>query len=95
MTTKTIKIILFAGLIAAMILPFNGMDYPFDDVQEAFAMQHVMRSDMHFHGTDLSTKRVINETTQTLRDSKATSFNPIYFDSSYPDEVQDRSQDRR
>ena len=27
MTTKTIKTILFASLIAAMILPFSGMNY--------------------------------------------------------------------
>ena len=89
MTTKTI---LFASLIATIILPFSGMD--FEDVQEAFAMQHHM-SDNYFHGTDISTKRVINDVTQTLRDSKATSFNPIYFDRFYTDDVQDSSHDRR
>ena len=75
-----------------MILPFSGMD--FEDVQKAFAMQHGM-SDDHFHGMDISTKRIINEATQMVRDSKATSFNPIHFDRSYTDEVQDRTLDRR
>ena len=91
LTTKTIKTILFASL--TMILLFSGMD--FEVVQKAFAMQHVMIDDMHFHGMDHSTKRVITEATQMVRDSKATSFNPIYFDRSYTDEIQDRSLDRR
>lgn len=74
-----VKTVLFAGLIAAMILPFSAMDYPFDGLREAFAMQH--EGNRHFHGVDLSTKRITNEATQTLRDSKATSFNEIpHFD---------------
>lgn len=75
-----------------MILPFSAMD--FEDVQKAFAMQHGT-SDNHFHGVDLSTKRIINESTQMLRASKATSFNPIYFDRSSTDDLHDISHDRR
>lgn len=85
MDTKTI---LFAFLIAAMILPFNGMN--FDDIQEAFAMQHIMVDNMHFQNTAL-TEITTEESTQIVRHNKATSFDSIYFELSYNNEIPDRS----
>ena len=78
MITKTIKTILFASLIVAMIIP------------EAFAMQHNMINDRQF-GSMVLPETTINESTMILRDSKATSFNPIHFEHSYSDKIPDRN----
>lgn len=86
-----IKTILFVGLVIAMILPFSVMP-------EAHAMQYGMRDDRSFHGIDISTKRVTHDSTHMLHDSKATSFNPIYFEYTYThdiDKVLDRICSRR
>jgi len=87
-----IKTILFAVLIVAMILPFSVMP-------EAHAMQHDgIRDDRSFHDMDISTKRVTHDSTHMLRDSKAISFNPIYFEYTYThdiDKVLDRMCSRR
>ena len=74
MITKTI---LFASLIVAMIIP------------EAFAMQHNMTNDRQI-GSVVLPEITINESTQILRDSKATSFHPIHFEHSYSDHIPDR-----
>ena len=87
-----IKTILFAGLVAAMILPFSVMP-------ETHAMQQViMKDDRSFHSIDISTKKVTHDSTHMLRDSKATSFNPIYFEHTYStdiNEILDRTSNRR
>lgn len=85
MNTKTI---LFASLITAMILPFSGMN--FDDIQEAFAMQHSMINKMHSDNMD-STEIIPKESNQIVRHNKATSFHPIHFEHSYNNEIPDRS----
>ena len=88
MIKKTIKTILFASLMSLMILPVGGMN--FDDIPEAFAMQHDMESDRHFH-SEVLTETITKESTMILRDSKATSFNPIHFEHSYSDNIPDRT----
>ena len=69
-----VKTVLFAGLIAEMLLPFSEMDLP-----EAFAMQHDRKAGMHFHHKmmNIVTEKITNDFPQMLRDSKATSFNEI------------------
>ena len=69
-----ITIILFVSLIfvvSCIGITFDG------DIQEAFAMQHVMMiDDRHFNSSVVSIERTTNEATQMVRDSKATSFIP-------------------
>ena len=72
--TKAITIILFVSLIS--VVSFSGI--AFDDIQEAFAMQHVMIDDMHFHSSGVPVERTTNEATQMVRDNKATSFDPNF-----------------
>lgn len=88
MITKSIKTILFALLIAVMILPVSGMN--FNDMPEAFAMQHTVINNKYFQNMGLA-EITANEATQKIRDNKATSFNPIYFEHSYTDKIPDRS----
>ena len=78
MITKTIKTILFVSLIVVMIIP------------EAFAMQHNMINDRQI-GSMVLTETITKESTMILRDSKATSFNPIHFEHSYSDNIPDRN----
>lgn len=85
MNTKTI---LFASLIATVILTFSGMN--FDDIQEAFAMQHNMKNYKQSNNMD-STEIITKESNQIVRHSKATSFHPIYFEHSYNNDNPDRS----
>ena len=73
----TITIILFVSLIfvSCIGIVFDG------DIQEAFAMQHVMMvDDRHFNSSVVPIERTTNEATQMVHDSKATSFNPTYFE---------------
>jgi hypothetical protein len=93
MASKAITIILFVSLIS--VVSFSGIT--FDDIQKAFAMQHVMMiDDRHFHSSGVPVERTTNEATQMVRDSKATSFDPIYFEHSYTaTELPDRYNNNR
>ena len=82
------KIILFASLISAMILPVSGMN--FDNMSEAFAMQHSRINGNYFQNMGL-VEITTKESTQILRDSKATSFHTIHFEHSYSDNIPDRT----
>ena len=90
---NTIKIILFVSLI--FVVSFGGITFD-EDVQEAFAMQHVMMiDDRHFHSSGVPVERTTNEPTRMVRDSKARSFDPIYFEHSSTTEIPDKYNNSR